>query len=301
MPKRYRNLARQLFRLLEEGEESEVEERLSQYSPHTLLGIVQYAAAVEKGNRKLARRLAEVERRLALDPKTELFRYDIFEQDLHENFSRRGFPFKRSEDREPVALIMGDIDDFKAVNSSYGHTSGDNILYQVAGHIVESVGNHGKVYRYGGEEITVLLPGLTRNDAFPIAERARKKIARHRFRVNKPPYEIPVTISFGVHHYPFTPQELKEIYKDREGLRAFYHTLKRAQKRKYRPLLESFNNGDKLSDLASDPLFQEFYRELMINMLVRGANDAMLASKNRGKNRTTVFAPEDLKSLGERK
>ena len=303
MAKKYRKLASRLFRLLEEGNEDEVRERLSGYSPQTLLGLMQYSAAVEKGSRKLARRLGDVERRLVLDPKTGLFRYDVFEEDLLDIFSRKNFPFNRSIDREPVALIMGDLDDFTAVNNDYGHSSGDSVLYQMAGTIMDSVDGDGKVYRHGGEEIAILLPGMTSEEAAPVAENARKKLARHDFQVNKPPYKIKVTISLGVHHYPPTPGQFREFYRDREGLIAFYRTLKKGQKGEYEHLMRKFNGGKRIREMASDPKFQELYRLFMIDKLVTHADDALRASKHYGKNRVSVYnevPQETLKILHQR-
>ena len=60
--------------------------------------------------------------------------------------------------RRPYAIVLCDVDYFKAYNDKYGHLAGDDILRRVASQIVESSRGVDRVYRYGGEEILVLLP-----------------------------------------------------------------------------------------------------------------------------------------------
>ncbi|MGN1100835.1 MAG: GGDEF domain-containing protein [Huintestinicola sp.] len=76
----------------------------------------------------------------------------------------------------PYCVVLGDIDDFKQVNDHYGHQCGDNVLVQIAGIITRSVGNHGVVCRWGGEEILILASGTPLSGASLVAERIRAYI-----------------------------------------------------------------------------------------------------------------------------
>jgi diguanylate cyclase (GGDEF)-like protein len=71
----------------------------------------------------------------------------------------------------PVAVIMIDVDHFKSVNDTFGHQEGDDVLRRVASMLSDHVRYDDVVYRYGGEEFCVILPGATDQDAVRVAER----------------------------------------------------------------------------------------------------------------------------------
>jgi diguanylate cyclase (GGDEF)-like protein len=71
----------------------------------------------------------------------------------------------------PTAAIMVDIDHFKEINDRYGHAFGDEVLRTVGEAIAKQVRHDDVVYRYGGEEFCVLLPGATPVDATAVAQR----------------------------------------------------------------------------------------------------------------------------------
>jgi diguanylate cyclase (GGDEF)-like protein len=96
--------------------------------------------------------------------------------------------------------MIFDIDYFKRVNDTYGHTVGDFVLKEVADLIKSSVRKDDIVARYGGEEFTVILPDLDSDEAYVIAERIRNKIEEHIFAVND--LKIKITISGGISEYP---------------------------------------------------------------------------------------------------
>lgn len=98
--------------------------------------------------------------------------------------------------RRPLAIAFGDIDNFKSVNDTYGHEVGDEVLKGVVDAIRTSVRVTDIVGRYGGEEIVVILPETTVEDAAVLAETLRLVVGRRRFAV--PTGEISVTLSFGV-------------------------------------------------------------------------------------------------------
>jgi diguanylate cyclase (GGDEF)-like protein len=71
----------------------------------------------------------------------------------------------------PTAVIMVDVDHFKQVNDAYGHQVGDDVLRAVGTALADNVRNDDVVYRYGGEEFCVLLPGATPREAQAVADR----------------------------------------------------------------------------------------------------------------------------------
>ena len=77
-----------------------------------------------------------------------------------------------------VSLILLDLDRFKAVNDTHGHKRGDAVLSDVAYEIRKSLRSFELVYRIGGEEFLVLLPGVDLSDALEIAERVRHSVRK---------------------------------------------------------------------------------------------------------------------------
>jgi len=91
-----------------------------------------------------------------------------------------------------VSVIILDLDAFKRVNDTYGHGRGDAVLRDAAYEIRKSLRSFELVYRIGGEEFLVLLPGVDRDAAVEIAERVRHAVEEAR------PAELDLTISAGV-------------------------------------------------------------------------------------------------------
>jgi diguanylate cyclase (GGDEF)-like protein len=98
---------------------------------------------------------------------------------------------------DPLAIIVADLDDFKAVNDHYGHPTGDKVLREFAEALKSSVREIDLPGRWGGEEFVVVLPGTDAAGATRVAERIRRELAR---RVILAPSgaQISPTASFGV-------------------------------------------------------------------------------------------------------
>lgn len=105
------------------------------------------------------------------------------------------------EPAAPLACLMIDIDHFKRFNDQFGHDAGDAVMQYVARILSEVVTGRGDVFRFGGEEFTVLLPGSTAMDAERIAEQLRQSVESsplsYRGRLLDP-----VTISLGISTSP---------------------------------------------------------------------------------------------------
>jgi diguanylate cyclase (GGDEF)-like protein len=94
---------------------------------------------------------------------------------------------------QPIAVIIGDIDHFKAVNDEHGHATGDAVLTAVAYLLRTQLRAFDQAYRLGGEEFLVLLPGATRDGAARVAEQLRCAIAETTTAGG-----LRITMSFGV-------------------------------------------------------------------------------------------------------
>ena len=94
--------------------------------------------------------------------------------------------------QQPVCLLLCDVDNFKAVNDEHGHDRGDAVLRDVAYELRKRLRSFELVYRLGGEEFLIVLPGVGSDDGRDVAERLRAAVEQVR------PAGIPITISIGV-------------------------------------------------------------------------------------------------------
>jgi diguanylate cyclase (GGDEF)-like protein len=103
---------------------------------------------------------------------------------------------------QPVGLVMLDLDDFKAINDTYGHQQGDVVLREVAKILRDSSREIDEPARYGGEELAVVLPGTDVSGAFNLAERVRVGIEQLEVPLLNGAGTIRVTASCGVATLP---------------------------------------------------------------------------------------------------
>jgi len=120
------------------------------------------------------------------DPLTRMFNRTALESRVHE------IEYQSNLNPESVAVIVGDIDRFKAVNDVHGHATGDVVLREVAYLIRSQLRAFDPAYRIGGEEFVVLLFGEQAGDAVALAERLRLSVC------DEPIAGLPITMSFGV-------------------------------------------------------------------------------------------------------
>ena len=123
------------------------------------------------------------------DTLTKLFNRRHFENEFEREFRRN----KRYNNDLSIAII--DIDFFKKINDTYGHSCGDYVLREVAFLIKNNFRQTDTVFRYGGEEFVVLLTETPQQTACVPLERLRKLIENNKFLFNN--QEIKVTISIG--------------------------------------------------------------------------------------------------------
>jgi two-component system cell cycle response regulator len=107
--------------------------------------------------------------------------------------------FKRSLIRgRPLSVLITDIDRFKAVNDTYGHDAGDQVLKEFASRIRSTVRGADLACRYGGEEFVVVMPDTPGEVAASIAERLRMAVETVPFTLRDSGQVLNVTASFGL-------------------------------------------------------------------------------------------------------
>jgi len=104
-------------------------------------------------------------------------------------------------DGESLAVILLDIDHFKAVNDTHGHLFGDLVLREIGYLMRRSLPENGLAARYGGEEMVILLKGPEAQRAPEIAEQIRAAIAEHEILDYTAGARLQVTVSLGVACY----------------------------------------------------------------------------------------------------
>jgi diguanylate cyclase (GGDEF)-like protein len=110
-----------------------------------------------------------------LDPLLQIFNRGHFDSDL-------AMVAQEAGDGRPLSLVMIDLDHFKEVNDRFGHPVGDEVLKKVATVIKDACACKGKCYRYGGEEVAVLLPNYSPDEGLALAERLRIAVSLVAFR-----------------------------------------------------------------------------------------------------------------------
>jgi diguanylate cyclase (GGDEF)-like protein len=107
-----------------------------------------------------------------------------------------------------LSLVMVDIDHFKKVNDTFGHTEGDKVLCKISSLLKASVRKKDTVARYGGEEFFLILPEAGIEESYIIAERIRHLVENTGFDVGQA--EINLTVSSGISNFPAHQASSKE-------------------------------------------------------------------------------------------
>jgi diguanylate cyclase (GGDEF)-like protein len=111
----------------------------------------------------------------------------------------------------PLSFIMLDIDFFKIYNDNHGHPRGDEVLHILAGLLQQNTRDVDTVVRYGGEEFSVIIPEVTRQEAYSMAERIRRVIQDHVFPYEEDQPGGNLTVSMGVANLPADADDGEEL------------------------------------------------------------------------------------------
>lgn len=135
----------------------------------------------------LQAQIRELESRVATDSLTGLWNRAHFEQVIEKELERS------RRHKQPLSLILFDIDHFKQINDHHGHQAGDKVLRELALISHAAIRTSDALFRWGGEEFAVLAPSTGHQGAAQLAETLRGQIAHHRF-----PVAGTITVSLGV-------------------------------------------------------------------------------------------------------
>jgi diguanylate cyclase (GGDEF)-like protein len=130
-----------------------------------------------------------------LDPVTRLYNRAFFDEQLPTVFD------EAAKADKPLAMALADLDHFKRVNDTYGHAIGDRAL-GLAGSLVRGMSVGGFAARYGGEELVVVIPGVSAEEMAQRAEATRANLAASPIAVPEERLSFKITSSFGVAAYP---------------------------------------------------------------------------------------------------
>ncbi len=159
--------------------------------------------------------IRELETVASTDSKTGLLNAIAWEQLAQRELSRS------SRDLLNAAILIIDLDRFKAVNDSYGHLAGDVVLREIGRCLTTELRDYDTVGRFGGEEFVALLPDVSAAEAAIIAERVRARINTLRMSVLAPDAEIAgesaLSASIGVACFPGDGTELQELLHAADG------------------------------------------------------------------------------------
>jgi diguanylate cyclase (GGDEF)-like protein len=157
---------------------------------NSMWGILKRRRAEQEQERlilELRDRDRELEKLATTDNLTEAYNRTKFDEIIDREIER----LRRYN--EPVSLLMFDIDNFKDVNDTYGHSIGDFVLKKIADIARETIRKIDYLVRWGGEEFLIICPETNLEKARALAERLRRTIESYGFnKVGK------VTVSFGV-------------------------------------------------------------------------------------------------------
>jgi diguanylate cyclase (GGDEF)-like protein len=169
--------------------------------PESLLtNILAAAARLCARGRELDEYEARLCRAQTTDSLTLLANHRTFHERLHEEFLRC------ERYGKPLSLLFADLDQFRDINSTYGHTVGDGFLRGVAGFLASAVRKVDLVARYEGEQFALLLPETDSGRAVQVAERLRTLTAGYIYKETEGSTSyrplIKTTLSFGVATFP---------------------------------------------------------------------------------------------------
>ncbi len=209
-----------------------------------------------------------------VDHLTGLLNRNAFDEMLSREISRA----KRHD--SSLTLLFLDLDDFKQVNDTMGHVAGDKVLIKIAQLIMAEKRSEDIAARYGGEEIAILLPEISKADGWLIGERIRQKVDEAEIR-----YEgknIKMTLSGGLASFPIDAGDGLTLLKNAD--KAMYRAKSFGKNNisyysmdKRRNIRVEYNTFIEIQELGihEKPVFTASAKSLSVSGILLESNDTL--------------------------
>ena len=143
----------------------------------------------------------QLEELMKCDPLTGLYNMSSFYNTLDTAIKKNVMP---------LTLAVIDIDNFKSVNDAWGHEKANDVLIYIAAQLHYCCSPHGHVFRYGGEEFTIVFPKTSPIQAKKMIETAQSNIYNHNFNISP---NIKITFSCGISAYPSSDYNAHDFFQ----------------------------------------------------------------------------------------
>lgn len=144
-----------------------------------------------------------------------------------------------SNKTKKIGLLFCDIDRFKTVNDTFGHTAGDKVLIDIAKAITHIVPKTSEVFRYGGEEFVVVLVDVNDEEVLKIGEEIRNFID-FKIQINEDYHYMPLTMSIGLAMYPDDTITIQDLIDKADSAMYYAKQTGRNQCHRYTEDMEEF-------------------------------------------------------------
>lgn len=161
-------------------------------------------ADLESETQGLREQIKEAAIKAVRDAVTGLPNRQAYDERMEQEYSR----WKRFG--EPLAILVWDIDDFKKINDTYGHQSGDKALRVMGEKLQDTIRETDFIARYGGEEFVVLLVGTDLDGAREVAEKMRQRIEKVGLKANQDMIRMTVSGGISMFQQGDAPQDVFE-------------------------------------------------------------------------------------------
>lgn len=169
------------------------------------------------------RNQSTMEKLVFVDPLTGVYNRGFYERQVALEIERA------HRTNRKFGLLVLDVDDFKQINDQYGHRAGDQVLSQLARELQSKMRKIDLLFRYGGEEFVVLLPGAEQEETERTGERLRRIIDEMTMDIENVPGDLQVTISVGAAVFPDQSRTQSGIFKAADE--AMYRAKKQGKNR----------------------------------------------------------------------
>lgn len=156
----------------------------------------------------------------AILDRVETFQELVLQDELTHVYNRRYLQRRLSEEIARVNRINGcfsiaifDIDNFKKINDTYGHSAGDEVLQELVELLINNLRESDIICRFGGDEFVIILTDTDRDEAYAVMERLRCAVSAQPLNLKRSALKIPISISIGVAGVPENGNTAEELLR----------------------------------------------------------------------------------------